>query len=68
MCQCIHRDVGFVEMSNSLRRLGKLDDAVKATRAALAINFDEVCICVDMCACALVHVCKVNCSLFPKLD
>ena len=43
MCPCIHHDdVGFVGLSNTLRRLGRLDDAVKASRAALDVNFDEV--------------------------
>ena len=46
MCPRIHRDVGFVGLSNTLRRLGKLDDAVKTTRAALDVNFDEVGVCV----------------------
>ena len=36
--------------------MGKSDDAMKATRAALAINFDEVCICV-VWACVRVHLC-----------
>ena len=44
MCPRIHRDVGFVGLSNTLRRLGKLDSAVKTTRAALDVNFDEVCL------------------------
>ena len=43
MCPHIHHDdVGFVGLSNTLRRLGRLDDAVKASRAALDVNFDEV--------------------------
>ena len=55
MCPRIHRDVGFVGLSNTLRRLGKLDDAVKATRAALDINFDEVGVCMHgMCQCVFV--------------
>ena len=52
MCLRIHCDVGFVGLSNTLRRLGKLDEAVKATRAALDVNFDEVCLrvwCVLVC-------------------
>ena len=42
MCPHIHHSVGFVGLSNTLRRLGKLDDAVKASWAALDVNFDEV--------------------------
>ena len=41
-CPRIHRDVGFVGLPNTLRQLGKLYDAVKASRAALDVNFDEV--------------------------
>ena len=54
MCPRIHHDVGFVRLPNTLRRLGKLYDAVKASRAALDVNFDEVgmwwvCACVHFC-------------------
>ena len=50
MCPHIHRDVEFVGLSNTLRRLGKLDNAVKASRAALDVNFDEVGMwCVLVC-------------------
>ena len=51
MCPPVHRDVGYVGLSNTLRRLGRVDDAVKATRAALDVNFDEVCVCACVCAC-----------------
>ena len=67
VCPHIHRNVGFVGLSNTLRRLGKLDEAVKATRATLDVNFDEVCLrawCVLVCirgasgdACMHVHMC-----------
>ena len=59
MCPRIHHDVGFVGLSNTLRRLGRLDDAVKASRAALDINFDEVGVC--LCA-FLVHICTYVCA------
>ena len=60
-CPRIHRDVGFVGLSNTLRRLGKLDDAVKTTRAALDINFDEVGVCMHgMCQCAFVVVLHIR--------
>ena len=42
MCPRIHHDVGFVGLPNTLRRLGKLYDVVKASQAALDVNFDEV--------------------------
>ena len=41
-CPRIHHDVRFVGLSNTLRRLGKLDDVVKASWAALDVNCDEV--------------------------
>ena len=54
MCPRVHRDVGFVGMSNTLRRLGKVDDAVKVTRAALDVNFDEVCVwSMHVCLCSV---------------
>ena len=53
MWPCIHHDVGFVGLSNTLRWLWKLDDAVKATRAALDVNFDEVCL---RAWCVLVYI------------
>ena len=63
MCPHIHHSVGFVGLSNTLRRLLKLDDAVKASRAALDVNFDEVGMwCVLVCISAasvdayMVHV------------
>ena len=71
-CRAIHiclriRDVGFVGLSNTLKQLRRLDNAVKGTRAALDVNFDEVCLrawCVLVCirgasvdACMHVHMC-----------
>ena len=65
MCPHIHHDVGFVGLPNTLRRLGKLDDSVKASRAALDVNFDEVgmwCVLVYISAASvdayMVHVAR----------
>ena len=64
-CVCVSVMSGL--WGSPLRRLGKLDDAVKGTRAALDVNFDEVCLrawCVLVCisgasvdAYMYVHMC-----------
>lgn len=41
MCPRVHKDVGLVGLANVMRKIGRLEDALKAGQAALDVNFDE---------------------------